>query len=154
MRRGCLLLRTGTRARAPRLDLQHHACGALSQRGPDTDDSHAVTTTAATATRADAITSHPAVTVDYTTGIPLVQRASIPRSPDDLMTPENFEPLLSDSQVGQMLGLHPKTVQRLARKGELPAVRIGRYWRFRASQLNLWVDVHSTRQPLTSERTQ
>ena len=69
----------------------------------------------------------------------------------DLM--ENFEPLLSDEQAGELLGLHPKTVQRLARNGELPAVRIGRYWRFRASALNQWIDVHSTCQPLT-ERIQ
>jgi excisionase family DNA binding protein len=66
---------------------------------------------------------------------------------------EQFEPLLSDEQVGQLLGLHPKTVQRLARKGELPAVRIGRYWRYRASELNRWIGVHSTCQPLT-ERIQ
>lgn len=70
----------------------------------------------------------------------------------DLMSTQ-FEPLLSDAQAGELLGLHPKTVQRLARQGELPAVRIGRYWRFRASALNLWIDVHSTGQPLT-ERTQ
>jgi excisionase family DNA binding protein len=70
------------------------------------------------------------------------------------MTTENFEPLLSDEQAGQLLGLHPKTVQRLARKGELPAVRIGRYWRYRASALNSFVVLNSTGQPLTSERTQ
>jgi excisionase family DNA binding protein len=65
----------------------------------------------------------------------------------------NFEPLLSDAEAGKLLGLHPKTVQRLARNGELPAVRIGRYWRYRASVLNEWIDLNSTGQPLT-ERTQ
>jgi excisionase family DNA binding protein len=64
-----------------------------------------------------------------------------------------FEPLLSDAEAGSLLGLHPKTVQRLARRGELPAVRIGRYWRFRASALNHWIDLNSTGQPLT-ERIQ
>ena len=66
-----------------------------------------------------------------------------------------FEPLLSEADVGKMLGLHPKTVQRLARRGDLPAVRIGRYWRFRASLLNEWIDVHSTCQPVNvgSQRT-
>jgi excisionase family DNA binding protein len=68
------------------------------------------------------------------------------------MTPQ-FEPLLSDTQAGELLGLHPKTVQRLARNGELPAVRIGRYWRYRASALNEWIDLNSTGQPLT-ERIQ
>ena len=62
------------------------------------------------------------------------------------MTTPNFEPLLSDVQAGELLGLHPKTIQRLARRGELPAVRIGRYWRYRASTLNQWIDVNSTGQ--------
>ena len=38
-----------------------------------------------------------------------------------------FEPLLDDKQAGEMLGLHPKTVQRLLRRrGDIPAVRFGR----------------------------
>src|ERR1039457_5631407 len=58
-----------------------------------------------------------------------------------------FEPLLDDKQTGEMLGLHPKTIQRLARRGEIPAVRIGRYWRYRASVLNQWIEVNSSGQP-------
>ena len=65
-----------------------------------------------------------------------------------------FEPLLSDVEAGNLLGLHPKTVQRLARRGELPAVHIGRYWRYRASALNRWVEVNSNRQPLTERKIQ
>jgi excisionase family DNA binding protein len=55
-----------------------------------------------------------------------------------------FEPLLSDAQAGNLLGLHPKTVQRLARDGDVPALRIGRYWRFRASELNEWLETLAT----------
>ena len=71
-------------------------------------------------------------------------------------SPAFFEPLLDDKQAGEMLGLHPKTLQRLARQGEIPAIRIGRYWRFRASSLNAWIDLQSTSQParVVSERTQ
>ena len=58
----------------------------------------------------------------------------------------SFEPLLDDKQAGEMLGLHPKTLQRLARRGEIPAVRIGRYWRYRASALNQWIEVNSSGQ--------
>jgi excisionase family DNA binding protein len=58
-----------------------------------------------------------------------------------------FEPLLDDEQAGEMLGLHPKTLQRLARRGQIPAVRIGRYWRYRASVLNQWIEVNSSGQP-------
>ena len=69
---------------------------------------------------------------------------------------QDFERLLSDAEAGTLLGLHPKTVQRMARRGELPAVHIGRYWRFRASALNSWIALHSTCQPacVASERTQ
>jgi excisionase family DNA binding protein len=55
-----------------------------------------------------------------------------------------FEPLLSDTEAAQFLGgLHPKTIQRMARRGDLPAYRIGRYRRFRASELNEWLRVQS-----------
>lgn len=59
----------------------------------------------------------------------------------------NCEPLMSDAEAAQFLGgLHPKTVQRMARRGKLPAYRIGRYWRFRASELSAWLVLHSTGQ--------
>jgi excisionase family DNA binding protein len=58
-----------------------------------------------------------------------------------------FEPLLDDRRAGEMLGLHPKTLQRLARQGEIPAIRIGRYWRFRASSLNAWIELQCNGQP-------
>jgi len=55
-----------------------------------------------------------------------------------------FEPLLSDGEAASFLGgLHPKTVQRMARRGQIPAYRIGRYWRFRASELDEWLRVQS-----------
>jgi excisionase family DNA binding protein len=58
-----------------------------------------------------------------------------------------FEPLIDEKQAGELLGLHPKTIQRLARLGSLPAIRIGRYWRFRASALNRWIELSCSGQP-------
>jgi excisionase family DNA binding protein len=56
----------------------------------------------------------------------------------------SYEPLMSDAEAAKFLGgLHPKTVQRMARRGKLPAYRIGRYWRFRASELDQWLRVQS-----------
>ena len=56
------------------------------------------------------------------------------------MSADNYEPLLNDAQAAIFLGgLHPKTVQNLARRGELPAYRIGRYWRYRVSELDAWL---------------
>jgi excisionase family DNA binding protein len=73
----------------------------------------------------------------------------------ELQTHIVFEPLLSEVEAGELLGLHPKTVQRLSRNGELPAIRVGRYWRFRASALNAWIGLQSTGQPacVETERT-
>jgi excisionase family DNA binding protein len=50
-----------------------------------------------------------------------------------------FEPLLDDEQAAALLGIHPKTLQRLARTGRIPAHRIGRFWRYRASELDAWL---------------
>ena len=63
----------------------------------------------------------------------------------------SFEPLLSDAQAAELLSIHPKTLQRLAREGAIPAHRIGRYWRYRASELDNWLNsaVHSG-QPIRS----
>ena len=66
-----------------------------------------------------------------------------------------YEALLSDVEAAAFLGgLHPKTVQRMARRGQLPAYRIGRYWRFRASELDEWLRVQSRGQypPAQKER--
>lgn len=54
--------------------------------------------------------------------------------------PLNFEPLLNDEQTGHLLGdMHPKTLQRLARMGKIPSHKIGRFWFFRASELDSWL---------------
>jgi excisionase family DNA binding protein len=41
-------------------------------------------------------------------------------------------------EAAQFLRIHPKTVVRLARGGQLPSFRIGNRWRFRASDLDSW----------------
>jgi excisionase family DNA binding protein len=52
---------------------------------------------------------------------------------------EPFEQLLDVEQAGELLRLHPKTIQRLCREGVLPCVRMGKYWRFRASSLDTYL---------------
>jgi len=57
-----------------------------------------------------------------------------------------FEPLLDDERAAEFLGgIHPKTLQRMARRGEVPAYRVGRFWRYRASELDDWLRVKSNR---------
>jgi excisionase family DNA binding protein len=50
-----------------------------------------------------------------------------------------FEPLITSEKAAELLGIHLKTLQRMARSGRIPAVRIGKFWRFRKSDLDSWV---------------
>jgi len=54
-------------------------------------------------------------------------------------TDERFEPLLDTEEAAALLRIHPKTLQRLARAGEITGIQIGRLWRFRVSALNRWL---------------
>ena len=51
-----------------------------------------------------------------------------------------FEPLLNSEQAAELLQIHHKTLQKLARRGEIRATHIGKLWRFRVSDLNAWVE--------------
>lgn len=50
-----------------------------------------------------------------------------------------FEPLLDSTEAAALLKIHPKTLQRMARNGEITGIQIGKLWRFRASVLNFWL---------------
>jgi excisionase family DNA binding protein len=47
---------------------------------------------------------------------------------------------MTTEQVMGCLKVDPRTIYRLIRSGELPAVRIGRRWRFRRSDLDEWIE--------------
>ena len=49
-----------------------------------------------------------------------------------------FEPLMSATEAGQLMGVHPVTLLRWAREGRVPHRRLGRKVTFRASELNSW----------------
>jgi excisionase family DNA binding protein len=51
-----------------------------------------------------------------------------------------FEPVLDSEEAAALLKIHPKTLQKLARDGKIPGVRIGKLWAFRASTLNRWLE--------------
>ena len=53
---------------------------------------------------------------------------------------DGFEPLLDSEEAAALLKIHPKTLQKLARRGEVVAIQIGKLWRFRASALNAWLE--------------
>jgi excisionase family DNA binding protein len=58
-----------------------------------------------------------------------------------------FEPLLDSQQAAALLGIHPKTLQKLARAGTVPSHRIGDLWRFRASELDIWLQTGVNSKP-------
>lgn len=67
--------------------------------------------------------------------------SEIPRIPprNTVEYESRFEPLLDSDEAAALLKIHPKTLQRMARRGEIPAIQIGKLWRFRASELNAWM---------------
>src|SRR2546428_4441015 len=46
------------------------------------------------------------------------------------------EPVWDCTEAARFLRLHPKTVKRMARKGQIPGCRLGRRWFFRPSDLD------------------
>jgi excisionase family DNA binding protein len=46
-----------------------------------------------------------------------------------------FEPLIGTEEAAALLQIHPKTLQRMARRGEVRGYQLGKLWRFRASDL-------------------
>ena len=70
-------------------------------------------------------------TEDYT----LIQRAANVLWPDAVLT-----------NSGILLGLAKITVQRMARHGEIPHYRVGKYYRYRKSELNDFLVLHSVGQ--------
>ena len=69
--------------------------------------------------------------------------------PDGKTTAERqieFEPPLWDAnKAARFLGIHPVTVCEFARQGRIPAIKVGKVWRFRPSSLKRWLDVQEQR---------
>lgn len=47
--------------------------------------------------------------------------------------------MLTATEVAMYLRLHVMTIYRMAQRGELPAVRVGRQWRFRRDHFDRWL---------------
>ena len=61
----------------------------------------------------------------------------------------SFEPLIDSATAAELLKVHRKTLERMALRGEVPAHKVGKFWRFRCSELDAWwrSRVQSSRQP-------
>jgi excisionase family DNA binding protein len=51
-----------------------------------------------------------------------------------------FPAFLTTEDVLGYLNVTPRTIYRLIGTGELPAIRIGRLWRFKQTDLDEWVE--------------
>ena len=51
----------------------------------------------------------------------------------------SYTAFLTTEEVLGCLKVNPRTIYRLIKTGELPAVRIGRQWRFRRTDLDDWI---------------
>jgi excisionase family DNA binding protein len=49
------------------------------------------------------------------------------------------ERLLDSDEAAKIMNVHPKTLQKLARKGIVRGLHVGKLWRFRASTIEDWI---------------
>ena len=50
-----------------------------------------------------------------------------------------IETLLTTKEASQVLKIHPKVLERMAKRGEVPALKVGKFWRYRATTLDAWI---------------
>jgi len=63
------------------------------------------------------------------------------------MIAKDFEErMLTTEQVSKWLGIAPRTLCTWAELGEIPAVKVGRQWRFRRSEIILWLQQQQANQ--------
>ena len=60
------------------------------------------------------------------------------------------DPIMSIEEVAGYLDLHPLTVRRLARDGEIPAFKVGRQWRVKRALLDRWIEESSAKNTRSS----
>ncbi len=76
----------------------------------------------------------------------------LPTSVDEHHLSSSFhgiESLLTTQEASEVLKIHPKVLERMAKRGEVPALKVGKFWRYRATALDAWINsrLQSSRQP-------
>jgi excisionase family DNA binding protein len=63
--------------------------------------------------------------------------------------PPGMEALLTSREAARVLKIHPKVLERMAKRGEVPALKVGKFWRYRGTALDEWINsrLQSSRQP-------
>jgi excisionase family DNA binding protein len=65
----------------------------------------------------------------------------------------NDEIFLTTEEVLEYLQVNLRTVYRLIKAGKIPAVRVGRQWRFRKRDIDAWLDAQRPRSERTTATT-
>jgi len=65
---------------------------------------------------------------------------------------ETVETLMKPDEVSEALRVHPVTLQRMIERGELTAIRVGRGYRFRPTDVNSYLDSHRSGKVLEPAR--
>ncbi|MGO9450942.1 MAG: helix-turn-helix domain-containing protein [Candidatus Binataceae bacterium] len=50
-----------------------------------------------------------------------------------------LNPAMTSKELCQYLHIHPSTISRLVRKGEIPAFKVGSDYRFNREQIGKWI---------------
>jgi len=53
---------------------------------------------------------------------------------------DGIETLLTSQEASRVLKIHPKVLERIAKRGEVPAMKVGKFWRYRATTLDAWIN--------------
>lgn len=77
------------------------------------------------------------------------QSGNIADSEDAL---NGFEQLVTSRVAAPLVQIHYKTLEEMARAGEVPAIKIGKSWLFRMSLLNKWIDYQLESNVTTSQK--
>jgi excisionase family DNA binding protein len=79
--------------------------------------------------------THPATSLNFE------QQASTRKSQSAKPEFSAFEELLGLHEAASLLGMHWKTLEIMARTRKIPALKVGKRWRFRVSSLNVWLEI-------------
>jgi len=81
--------------------------------------------------------------------------SSLPAQAERRLSGEShgIEILLTSKEASQVLKIHPKVLERMAKRGEVSALKVGKFWRYRATTLDAWINsrLQSGRQPCRME---
>ncbi len=67
------------------------------------------------------------------------EEAQIVFREDSSSSPEN-NTLMTVDEVAEFLRLKPETIRSMARRGDLPGIKLGRVWRFRRSSISQLIE--------------